>query len=208
MALKNDGREVFRSFDEPLSLEVLAEAERRMKAKKEYLEDVKNEYRLLELDAFNLYRSHVNYIRFASETIREARNWMTMLEKKEDMDGNKLDRRKSYSEKFHYELLVERMKQYLEVPITITRIADWNFGEGWHIGFESHNHKWQLSIPVVYGVNFESFQHYGNSCFKLILHNADVDYVCEYVGSTFIEEDLKDIMAEGIKKYCGEESNT
>lgn len=202
MGLLNDGNYFnFYNLNEQNSLTLFAEAERRMKSKKEAIKDMENEYRLLEQDAFNLYKSHVNYYHLFPDIITKAQDWLSMIKNKKDKDGNKLDGRKNYDEKACFNILKEKMKEFLGVEIEITCIMNYNFGEAWDVYFEAQGHKWELKIPIIKGVGLKSYQYYGDSCFKLKLGNCDKDHVCEYVGSTFKEEDLKDIMAEGIKKY-------
>ena len=93
LAITNNERGYFANpYNVPMSITKIKTAERRLKAKKEYLEDVKNELRLLEQDAYNTYKKEVIYIRIAHGIIEKSRKWLGMLENKE----LKIDKRKKY----------------------------------------------------------------------------------------------------------------
>ena len=65
MALAHAKKDSFYSanpYGEMLSLDKFALAERRLREKKKLLEDVQNEYDLLEADAFKTYKKEVIYL--------------------------------------------------------------------------------------------------------------------------------------------------
>ena len=55
-------------------------------------------------------------------------------------------------------------------------------------------------MPNIEKISLKSYKQYGNSIFKLRIghKNGCLD---EFVGSTFEEDDLKNIMKKGIDKY-------
>lgn len=190
------------------SLELFEQVKARIKSKQQMLEDMQNEYALLQQQALHLYSRHVYYWNFMENTIYNARNWMRMEKDGKDADGNKLDRRKKYNEKVYYEILVDEMKRYLGInEIEITSIIQFNHGEANNIEFMYGGHKWYLSVPVIEHIHLDYYKYYGEEAFMLSLWHYDESYVTSLVGHTFEEEKLADIMAEGIKKFCeqGEE---
>ena len=82
------------------SLNKFAQAERRLLEKKQALDDMKNEYDLIEQQAFRTYKENIQYMLLDQpSTIKMCREWLNMLSKNQDTDGNKLDKRKKYKEK-------------------------------------------------------------------------------------------------------------
>ena len=95
MALAHAKKDSFytNAYGEMLSLEKFALAERRLREKKKLLEDVQNEYKLLEADAFKTYKKEVIYLLSLNPAlINKAMKWLNMLEDKK----NKIDKRKKY----------------------------------------------------------------------------------------------------------------
>lgn len=86
------------------SLNKFAQAERRLSAKKQVLDDMKNEYDLIEQQAFCIYKENVQYMLLDQpSTIKTCKEWLSMLSKNQDTDGNKLDKRRKYKEKEVYD---------------------------------------------------------------------------------------------------------
>lgn len=182
---------------------MITRAEQRVAKKKEALEDVQNEYELLEKQAFGLYKSKINYITLDRNLINTAANWLRMVKKNEDDDGNKLDKRKKYKEKDTFNYICDVIKRYLGLEdFEIINIFDYNYGQGKHIEFSSHNHNWFLKIPHPDKVSFKEYQARGRYAFMLMLSHEDSECCSKCVGSTFEENELKDIMSAAIEKYC------
>ena len=107
MSLANDGSRTW-SYNGEIEIPstvLFEKAERRIKAKKEVIEDLQNEYDLLERQAFNLYKSHVRYYYFSPQLIKTAQDWLFMINSGKDKDGNKLDKRRKYEQKDKYEFI-------------------------------------------------------------------------------------------------------
>lgn len=186
------------------SLELFQKVERRISAKKITLDDIKNELDLLMKQAFNTYRSEVRYIYIGEESVWEdAKKWLHMLTTGEDNDGNKLDKRKKYPEKSTFEYLQSTLGNLLGIEnFKIDNIIDYNYGEAVFIEFSYLDHNWHLSIPFVNNIKMRSYEAYGAYCFKISLSIYVTDYSTDNVGSTFEENELKDILQLGIEKYC------
>lgn len=194
----------------PSSPEVIHQAKRRVTAKKQALEDMQNEYDLLEKQLLATYKSNIDYefSGLATYNIEKARKWLQMQETGLDSIGNKLDGRKRYDEKDVFEYFQKNLGKWLGVDdLAITKFIDYNFGSAWEIVFDSHNHSWMLKIPVVNQVSIKDYRYYGEFAFKLTLYHNDDGCSSSCIRSTFEEEELKDIMAEGIKKYCEAKDN-
>lgn len=197
MAVRND------YYSEMTTTELFKLAERRLKDKRQFVEDVKNECQLLEKQAFDLYKSYIDYTwLMLVGSIEKARNWFRMLSSNQDMDGNKLDKRKKYDEKISFDVFTKRLQKCLDVPdLKIVKITDFNFTQAWNIDFKAHGHDWMIQIPVVQNIRLESYQRYGSNCFQLSLYERG-DNVITQIGATFEEDELKDLMAKGIEEYC------
>ena len=86
------------------SLNKFAQVERRLLAKKQALDDMKNEYNLIKQQAFRIYKENIQYMLLDQpSTIKTCREWLNMLSNNQDTDGNKLDKRKKYKEKEMYD---------------------------------------------------------------------------------------------------------
>ena len=98
------------------SLSKFAQAERRLSAKKQVLDDMKNEYDLIEQQAFYTYKENIQYLLLDQpSTIKMCNEWLNMLSKNQDTDGNKLDKRKKYNEKEMYDWYVDYIKKLLDI---------------------------------------------------------------------------------------------
>ena len=185
------------------SKQLFEQGERRVEQKKQALDDMQNEYELLQRQLFNLYKEHVYYNWcFAKNTIEGARNWLKMQKEKVDADGNKLDGRKNYKEKDYYEYLTDNIQDNLGIEnIQITRIIDYNCGEADEIEFVYKDHEWRLNVPNVQHMNMKDFLREGNLCFKLQLYCKDSDVCWSLKGSTFEESELASIMRRCLEEW-------
>ena len=175
---------------------------RRMSEKKQLIEDLQNEYNLLEQQALGLYKTRVTYPLLGNTIIEGADKWLHMVKSGTDSEGKKLDRRKKYKEKDDYNYIYDYVKGLLGLDdFELIRFIDYNYGTKKEIEFASHGHKWELHVPIIKHITIKDYRLEQEFCFKLcIYHNEGFFY--EYVGSTFEEDELKDIMAKGIEKYC------
>lgn len=181
---------------------IFDKCEERITKKKQAIEDLKNELMLLEDQALRTYKNYVFYFKLNPNTIKLARDWLHMINKNQDSNGNKLDKRKKYDEKSYFEYLRNYMKEILGIPnIEITSIIDVNWGQANDIEFSYLDHTWRLEVPTIKHVSIKDYQNYGSSAFKLRLCHCK-EYLIETIGSTFEEYELADIMQKGIEKYC------
>ena len=182
-------------------------SKRRLLAKKQAIDDLQNEYQLLESQALNLYKNNVVYWTLGEGFIKDMITWLDMVNKNQDSEGNKLDKRKKYREKNVFNYMSDLISKYLGVDdLVVTDIHYYGFySEGYYINFTSHNKKWGLFIPMPEKVTLKTFQFEGESFFKLSLYVYKSEHHMSLVGATFIEEELKDIMA---KALGGEENES
>ena len=110
------------------SLNKFAQVERRLSAKKQALDDMKNEYNLIEQQAFRTYKENIQYILLDQpSTIKTCREWLNMLSKNQDADGNKLDKRKKYKEKETYDWYIDYIKKLLDIEyMNNVKFIDYN----------------------------------------------------------------------------------
>lgn len=188
------------------SLNKFAQAERRLSAKKQALDDMKNEYDLIEQQAFCTYKENVQYMLLDQpSTIKTCKEWLSMLSKNQDTDGNKLDKRRKYKEKEIYDWYVNYIKEFLDIEyMNDVKFIECDFGQATDIQFEYKEHNWYLRIPHIKAIKVEAYRDYGSSVFKLSLKHNDIEYSRRWsqVGSTYEEDELRNIMAQGIEKYC------
>ena len=61
-------------------------------------------------------------------------------------------------------------------------------------------------IPHIKAIKLGVYKNYGGGVFKLALVHNDTECSCSWsqFGSTYEEDELKDIMAQGIEKYCNQ----
>lgn len=175
-----------------------------MSAKKQALDDMKNEYNLIEQQAFRTYKENIQYILLDQpSTIKTCREWLNMLSKNQDADGNKLDKRKKYKEKETYDWYIDYIKKLLDIEyMNNVKFIDYNFGQATNIQFEYKEHNWYLEIPHIKAIKLDAYKNYGGSVFKLALVHNDTECSWSQFGSTYEEDELRDIMTQGIEKYC------
>ena len=84
------------------------------------------------------------------------------------------------------------------------KFFDYNFGQATDIQFEYKEHNWCLKIPHIKAIKLDAYKNYGGSVFKLALVHNDTECSCSWsqFGSTYEEDELRDIMTQGIEKYC------
>ena len=194
--------------DQIPSLKAFKLVERRIAEKKTAIEDLQNELYLLKKQGFSTYRSEVRYIVIGQESMwKSAQNWLSMLKSKTDKDGNKIDMRKKYTEKSAFEYLQSKIRELLGIEdFKIDEILTYNYGEAYEIRFSYLDYVWNLSIPIINNVKMDSYDTYGASCFKLRLSFFESPHCSLQVGSTFEEDELKDILELAVEKYCNAKS--
>lgn len=193
MALAHAKKDSFYSnpYGEMLSLDKFALAERRLKDKKQLLEDVQHEYDLLEADTFKTYKKEVIYLLSLNPTlINKAKKWLEIV----NDTKNKIDKRKKYEEKDIYEMFLKDLQKLLGYDIEITHIMQYGYeGYAYGVYFNCMNHKFELKIPNMDLVDIKHYRDYGDYVFKLTLYNCDKPNVAESFGATYFESELKDI---------------
>lgn len=200
MAYLNNG---YQGDPMPSTITMIETVERRLAAKKQEVDDALNELDLLEHQAFDIYKKQIYYDGMRSGFIDATNDWIQMVGKGVDKDGNKIDKRKNYREKNLYKHFTDYLQKILGIDdMEIYKITEWNFGEGKFVYFMSHNHQWILEIPTIDGIRFKSYQKYGAFCFKLKLSHMDSKHTSSMIGCTFDEEELGNLMIQGLKKYC------
>ena len=126
-----DGNFIYSSIDE------INQSERRLANKKQALEDMQNEYNLIEKQTFETYKNNINYFIISqSGIIKDCKQWLHMKKENKDNDGNKLDGRKSYKEKNNYEYYISTIKKMLDIEeMNNITFVDFKFGEATIINF-------------------------------------------------------------------------
>ena len=83
------------------------------------------------------------------------------------------------------------------------KFIDYNFGQATYIQFEYKEHNWRLEIPHIKAIKLDAYKNYGGSVFKLALVHNDIECSSSWsqFGSTYEEDELRDIMAQGIERY-------
>lgn len=184
----------------------VATAERRVKEKKQLIEDLQNEYTLLEEQAFNLYKRNVLYFGFQNDSeTRYAITWLNMMKSGVDSEGKKLDKRKKYDEKMRYEWVTSSIREMMnDNSIVIDKIIRYGYDtEGYDYEFTHNNKKFYIYIPVVNNVPLKSYQYEGAYAFSISLHVYDSDCSSSIIDSTLFMDEVADIW----KKYLEEEEN-
>lgn len=167
-------------------------AERKYQEKKQQLKDIEYELNLFELNAYTTYKENLTYEWFLfSSTINQARKWLEMLAR-----DNKIDKRKKYEEKDAFVDVTNRLRGTLNQPDI--EITDFLIG-GFHnyaniIDFTCRGHAFTLDIPVIKNVNLNDYIDQGVSIFQITLYNHDKKFVSTWIGGTFDESELKDIL--------------
>ena len=174
---------------------ILENQKRRLKEKEKCINDMKNEYELLQRQTFELYKESL-YYPFFNGVIQKSQKWLGMLKKE------KIDKRKEYEEKTNYDMLTKDLENFFKTTIKITEICNYNSGEAWWVHFTAQGHKWLLEIPVLNQIDFYAYQRQGESCFKLTLSNCDKEHVISHVADTFDETELKDLLMNEGLGYC------
>lgn len=182
-------------------IDEIKQSERRIKAKKQQLEDIQNELDLLKHQEFDTCKSNILYFGFQNSNITEkAIKWLKMLKEGKDKDGNKIDKRKNYEEKLNYDILTRSIREILENDnIIIDEIIIYGkYSEAYAYKFTYNNMQHYIQIPVVARVPFDSYDYYGiEHTFDITLHVYTSPHVSEYIGGSIFMDEIKDIW----KKY-------
>lgn len=195
---------MFGIYDDAGKIELkakLKQSERRIKTKKQQLEDFQNELDLLKHQEFDTCKSNISYFGFQNSNITEkAIKWLKMLKEGKDKDGNKIDKRKNYEEKLNYDILTKSIREILENDnIIIDEIIIYGkYSEAYEYKFTYNNMQHYIQIPVVARVPFDSYDYYGiEHTFGITLHVYTSPHVSEYIGGSIFMDEIKDIW----KKY-------
>ena len=186
---------------------LLKECKRRIEEKKQKIKDLENELDLLKQQAVNIYKKNVYYMLPGREIINSAIRWLHMVENGVDSDGNKLDKRKKYDDKVAYDTLNDQISSMIGYDISISNILEYNYGEAMIFEFSYEKYEWQLQIPNIPFIHVESFDQYGEECFKLKIWLRKSPSYIERLGSTFLEEELKDIISNKLQELEAQKEN-
>ena len=197
---------MFGIYDDAGKIELkakLKQSERRIKAKKQQLEDVQNELDLLKHQEFDTCKSSISYFGFQNTNITEkAIKWLKMLKEGKDKDGNKINKRTKCEEKLNYEILTKSIREILEDDsIIIDEIIIYygKYVEAYEYKFTYNNMQYYIQIPVVARVSFESYDYYGiEHTFGITLHVYTSPHVSEYIGGSIFMDEIKDIWRDHI----------
>lgn len=179
-------------------LQLLAEREERLAAKKKAVAELKYEETLIEQDAFLTYKQYVHYSYFPKELLQQTHTWIQMLHNTE----TKIDKRRKYEEKSSYDYIVTKLKEFLGVDesvlLVITSVCDYNYGQATELDFDVEGRSWSLKIPNVPNVCITAYRDYGADCFRLVLCRYKKSAsgfvgVRSFKGATFEETNLKQI---------------
>lgn len=191
---------MFGIYDDAGKIELkakLKQSERRIKAKKQQLEDIQNELDLLKEQEFNTCKNNILYFGFQNSNITEkAIKWLKMLKEGKDKDGNKINKRKKYEEKINYDILTESIREILgDDSIVINEIIIYGkYAEAYEYKFTYNNTQYYIQIPVVTRVPFESYDRYGvEYAFGISLHVYTSPHVTEYISGSIYMDEIKDI---------------
>ena len=195
---------MFGVYDDTGKIELkikLKQSERRIKAKKQQLEDVQNELDLLKEQEFDTCKSNISYFGFQNSNITEkAIKWLKMLKEGKDKDGNKINKRTKCEEKLNYDILTKSIREILgDDSIVIDEIIIYGkYAEAYEYVFTYNNMQHYIQIPVIARAPFESYDHYGiEHTFGITLHVYTSPHVSEYIGGFIFMDEIKDIW----KKY-------
>lgn len=191
---------MFGIYDDAGKIELkakLKQSERRIKAKKQQLEDVQNELNLLKEQEFNTCKHNILYLGFQSPDMTEgAIKWLNMLEEGKDKDGNRISMRKKYDEKIYYNMLNKSIREILDDDsIVIDEIIIYGKSfEAYEYVFTHNNIKYYIQIPVIDRVTFDSYDYYGvEHAFGITLHVYTSPHVTKYIGGSIYINEIKDI---------------
>lgn len=192
LAYTNDENSVWsKRYGELTTQQKIDKAEKRLKDKKNLIEDLQNELRLLEADAFLIYKQEVIYNKIWPNIIDDASKWLAMLNK-----GEKIDKRKKCKEKDMFQYLTKTLQDIFGQPdIEIYEFII----EGYdhyadNILFTCHGHKFALSLPRISNISLGYYQNDGAYVFKIKLFIHDKPSFYECIGMTYEENELKDIL--------------
>lgn len=126
---------------------------------------------------------------FLTYPVKGASKWMHMLS-----SGEKIDGRKKYEEKEHYEFLVHRINELLDEEIELLEINFYGYDcSAYDVVFKLKNdpfeRKFELVIPETERLNKNNLDYcdYG----KLRISYQKIPSCWDYVCSSYNEEDLK-----------------
>ena len=167
-----------------------SESNRRLNSKKTLIEDLQNEYDLLQDQAFKMYKKYVVYYGFEfTYNISEAIEWIDKINSKE-----KIDKRRKYPEKQNYEFFNTKLSAILGIDVTINKIIDYNYQQGYYYVFDYNDNTYEMFVPIVSNVDFKSFKYDGEYAFKarLSIKENECSYHC--LKSSFFLSDFKDVL--------------
>ena len=180
------------SHDAEAVNELFETSKRRLELKKMALEDMKNEYDLLETQALNQYKTYINYDYYFN-TIEIAYKWYHAQKEGIYFDGTKIDKRKKYSEKTTYDFFVRCLNKVIGEDIDVNDFLKIGYSEiAYSIRFTTSDGKeWCIDIPIIHKIDIETFRYYREDCFKIKLYTITDGFIHELIFSTFDERQIK-----------------
>lgn len=186
----------------------IADAQRRIAAKKQVLDDVTHELRLLEKDAFCTFKECVNY--------NQLLLWLPGASKWKSMVRDKIvDGRKKYPEKLAYNQLITKLYEFTGLPdLCIDDIVDFDCGAAYCISFTYADYMWHLYIPNIEDINFDYYERHMDYTFQIRLSRSDKKMLNESrlsfyteVGSTYLLKDIAGLIQKGLNEMPEEIDN-
>jgi len=169
------------------------ESKRRLESKEQLIEDLRNEYDLLQEQAVKIYHKNVDYIGFNYvPSINQARHWLDRLQSDE-----KIDKRKKDPEKSKYEYFNKLMSDTFGIDIVITRIVGFNYDDrGFFYHFTHNNNNYEFYVPIINRINVNDFGSEGDWCFKAHLSIEEHPGVWMCIKASFYLDDFKGVLSE------------
>lgn len=167
-----------------------SESNRRLESKKTLIEDLQNEYDLLQEQAFEMYKKYVVYYGFEFiYNVSEAIEWIDKINRKE-----KIDKRRKYSEKQNYEFFNTKLSAILGIDVTIKKIIDYNYQQGYYYVFDYNDNTYEMFVPIVSNVDLKNFKYDGEYAFKARLSIKENECSLRCLKSSFYLSDFKDVL--------------
>lgn len=187
------------------SARLIEDSKRRVDKKKREFQDVEYEYHLLQRDRFRILKENITYDYMGTWCIPNVFTWLKCLKTNTYIDDTKLDGRKKYDEKGHFEYFKEELEKYLGVESIEIIDGTW-FGfekVGANIEFMYKDFHFVIHIPIVKNVSYKYFETYDDYYFKISLSCYTSKSCSSTFFTTFNEEELKGKIDEYINKKAG-----
>ena len=139
-----------------------------------------------------MYKKYVVYYGFEfTYNVSEAIEWIDKINSKE-----KIDKRRKYSEKQNYEFFNKKLSAILGIDVTINKIIDYNYQQGYYYVFDYNNNTYEMFIPIVSNIDFKNFKYDGEYAFKARLSIKENECSFHCLRSSFFLSDFKDVLTK------------